>query len=90
MTRLTISQQPIPLQTSADEVQSAQSLDDKLQPFIQYLKDGNLPDNASTVDYILKQEGKYFLSEDNILGNVGNQMLRIRLFFNWWYRNTSR
>ena len=78
MTRLTISQQPMLPQTSADEVQSAQNLDDKLQPFIQYLKDGNLPDNASTADYILKQEGKYFLSEDNNLcrqSNVANKII---------------
>ena len=53
--------------TSADAVRSAQNLDDKLQPVIQYVKDGTLPNNAAAADKILKQEGQYFLSEDDIL-----------------------
>ena len=63
----TTSQQRIFPQTSTDEVCSAQNLNDMFQLVIQYLKDGTLPKDALRAEEGLKQEGQYFLSDDNIL-----------------------
>ena len=63
----TIFQQPILPQTSTEELRNAQIRDDKLQPLIPYLQDGTLPKDAPTAEKILRQEGQYFLSDNNIL-----------------------
>ena len=62
----TISQQPMFPQTSMEESRKAQSRDDKLQPLIQYLKDGTLPNDAQTAEKLMRQ-GQYFLSDNDIL-----------------------
>ena len=55
-------------QTSTEELHNAQNRDDKLQPLIQYLKHGTLATDAPTAEkIILRQEGQYFLSADDIL-----------------------
>ena len=63
----TISQQPMFPQTSTEELRNAQSRDDKLQPLIQYLKDGTLPKDALTAEKLMRQESQYFLSDNDIL-----------------------
>ena len=63
----TISQQPMFQQTSTEELRKAQSRDDKLQPLIQYLKDGTLPNEAQIAEKLMWQEGQYFLSDNDIL-----------------------
>ena len=50
----TISQQPMSPQTSTEELRKAQSRDDKLQPLIQYLKDGTLPTDAQTTEKLMQ------------------------------------
>ena len=59
-------------QTSADEVHSAQNLGVKLQPLIQNLKDGALHKNTLAAEKVLRQEGQYFLSDDDILYRQSN------------------
>ena len=54
-------------QTSTEELHNAQNRDDKLQPLIQYLKHVTLTKDAPTAEKILRQEGQYFLSDDDIL-----------------------
>ena len=54
-------------QTSTEELRKAQSRDGKLQPLIQYLKDGTLPKDAQTAEKLMRQEGHYFLSDNDIL-----------------------
>ena len=54
-------------QTSTEELHNAQNRDDKLQPLIQYLKHVTLAKDAPTAQKILRQEGQYFLSDDDIL-----------------------
>ena len=63
----TISQQPMFPQTSPEELRKAQNRDDKLQPLIQYLKDGTLAKDAQTAEKLMRQEGQYFLSDNDIL-----------------------
>ena len=63
----TIFQQPMLPQTSAEELHNAQNRDDKFQPLIQYLKDGTLPKDAPTNEKIMRQEGQYFLSDNDVL-----------------------
>ena len=63
----TVSQQPKFPQTSTEELREAQGRDDKLQLLIQYLKDGVLPNDAQTPEKLMRQEGQYFLSDDDIL-----------------------
>ena len=63
----TISQQPMFPQTSREELHKAQNRDDKLQPLIQYLKDGTLPKDALTAEKLMRQESQYFLSDNDIL-----------------------
>ena len=63
----TISQQTMSPQTSTEELRKAQGRDDKLQPLIQYLKNGTLPSDAQTAEKLIQQEGQYFLSDDDIL-----------------------
>ena len=62
-----ISQQPMLPQTSTEELSNAQNRDDKLQPLTQYLQDENLPKNTPMAEKILQQDGKHFLSDNNIL-----------------------
>ena len=50
-----------------EELRNAQNRDDKLQPLIQYLKDGTLPKEALTAENIMLQEGQYFLSDNEIV-----------------------
>ena len=50
----TIFQQPMFPQTSMEESHKAQSRDDKLQPLIQYLKDGTLPTDAQTTEKLMQ------------------------------------
>ena len=59
--------QPMLPHTSTEELHNAQTHDDKLQPLISYLRDGTLPKDAPTAEKILRQEGQYFLSDNNIL-----------------------
>ena len=54
-------------QTSTEELQEAQCRDDKLQPLIQYLKNGTLHKDAQTAEKFVQQEGQYFLSDNDIL-----------------------
>ena len=63
----TISQQTMFPQTSTEELRNAQNRDDKFHPLIQYLKDGTLRKDAPTAEKIMRQEGQYFLSDDDIL-----------------------
>ena len=63
----TISQQPMLPQTLTEELRNAQIRDDKLQPLIRYLQNSALPKDAPTAEKILRQEGQYFLSDNNIL-----------------------
>ena len=49
----TISQQPMPPQTSIEELRDAQNHDNKVQPHTQYLKDGTLSKDAPTAEKIL-------------------------------------
>ena len=43
-------------QTSTEELRKAQGRDDKLQPLIQYLKNGTLPSDAQTAEKLMQQE----------------------------------
>ena len=54
-------------QTLTEELRNAQIRDDKLQPLIRYLQNSALPKDAPTAEKILRQEGQYFLSDNNIL-----------------------
>ena len=63
----TISQKPMFPQTSMEKLRKAQGHDDKLQLLIQYLKDGTLPNDAQTPEKLMRQEGQYFLNNDDIL-----------------------
>ena len=54
-------------QTSTEELRKAQSRGGKLQPLIQDLKDGTLPKDAQTAEKLMRQEGHYFLSDNEIL-----------------------
>ena len=63
----TISQQLIVTQTSTEELCNAQNRDDKLRPLIRYLQVGTLPKDTATAEKILRQEGQYFLSDNNVL-----------------------
>ena len=63
----TISQQLILPQTSTEELCNAQNRDDKLQSLIRYLQVGTLPKDTATAEKILRQEGQYFLSDNNVL-----------------------
>ena len=63
----TISQLLMFPQISTEELPKAQSRDDKLQPLIQYLKDGTLPNDAQTAEKLMRQEDQYFLSNNDIL-----------------------
>ena len=56
-----------PFPTNQLELCNAQNCDDKLQPLIQYLKDGTLPKSALTAEKIMWQEGQYFFSDYDIL-----------------------
>ena len=62
-----MSQQPMFPQISTEELCKTQSRDDKPQPLIQYLKDGTLPNDAQTAEKLIRQEGQYFLSGNDIL-----------------------
>ena len=92
----TISQQPMFSQTSTEELRKAQSRDDKLQPLIQYLKDGTLPNDAQTAEKLMRQEGQYFLSNNDILykqsyhfmsGYLGLNKTYERLRFTYFWNN---
>ena len=48
-------------------MRNAQNQNDKLQPFIQHLKDGTLPKDALTAEKIMRQEDQYFLSGNKLL-----------------------
>ena len=62
----TISQQPMSQQTSTEELRNAQNRNDKLQPLVQYSKDGTLPKDAPTAEKIMRQD-QYLLSGNDIL-----------------------
>ena len=59
----TISQQTLVPKTSTEKMQNAQNRDDKLQPLVQYLKDGTLPKDALTDEKLMRQESQHFLSD---------------------------
>ena len=44
-------------------MQNAQNREDKLQPLVQYLKDGTLPKDALTAEKLMRQESQHFLSD---------------------------
>ena len=54
-------------QTSTEELRKAQSCDDNLQPLIQYLKDGTLPDDAETAEKLMRQRRSIFTFYTNNL-----------------------
>ena len=53
-------------QTSTEELRNAQNRNDKLQPLVQYSKDGTLPKDAPTAEKIMRQD-QYLLSDNDIL-----------------------
>ena len=59
-------------QISTEELRNAQNRDDKFQPLIQYMKDGTFPKDALTTEKIMRQEGQYFLSNNDILYKQSN------------------
>ena len=64
----TISQQPTLPQTLTDELCNVQNCDDKLQPLIRhFIIDGDLPKDAPTAEKIMRQKGRYFPSDNDIL-----------------------
>ena len=54
-------------QNSREELHKAQNRDDKLQPLIQYLKDGTLPKDALTAEKFMRQESQDSFSDNDIL-----------------------
>ena len=64
-----------PFPTNQLELCNAQNCDDKLQPLIQYLKDGTLPKSALTAEKIMWQEGQYFFSDYDITWREKNRYL---------------
>ena len=63
----TISQQPMLPQISTEQLRNTQNRDNKLQRLIRYLQVGTLPKNTPAAEKILRQEGQYFLSDNNTL-----------------------
>ena len=77
----TISQQPMPPQTSIEELRNAQNHDNKVQPLTRYLKDGTLSKDAPTAEKICDKKNS--ISSATMTFYTDNHMQGKEPLFNW-------